>query len=269
MPALPAAEIERVFREEYGRAVAVLVRVFGDIDIAEEAVQDAFTAAVAAVAVRRAAAEPGGMDHHHRPQPGDRPPPPRGVPRRPARPGGAAARPRRTGRGGRRARRPAPPDLHLLPPGARAERAGRADAAAARRARPPRRSRAPSSCPSRRWRSGWSAPRARSATPASRTACRARPTCPTACAPVLAVVYLDLQRGLHGELGRAARARRPLRGGHPPRPPAGRAHARRAGGHGAARADAAHRVAPGRPHDRGRRPRAAGRPGPRAAGTAT
>ena len=35
-------EIERVFREEYGRAVAVLVRVFGDIDIAEEAVQDAF-----------------------------------------------------------------------------------------------------------------------------------------------------------------------------------------------------------------------------------
>ena len=46
MPAVPAAEIERVFRAEYGRAVAVLVRVFGDIDIAEEAVQDAFTAAV-------------------------------------------------------------------------------------------------------------------------------------------------------------------------------------------------------------------------------
>jgi RNA polymerase sigma-70 factor (ECF subfamily) len=41
-----ASEIERVFREEYGRAVAVLVRVFGDIDVAEEAVQDAFTAAV-------------------------------------------------------------------------------------------------------------------------------------------------------------------------------------------------------------------------------
>jgi RNA polymerase sigma-70 factor, ECF subfamily len=46
MPALPTSEIERVFREEYGRAVAVLVRIFGDIDIAEEAVQDAFTAAV-------------------------------------------------------------------------------------------------------------------------------------------------------------------------------------------------------------------------------
>ena len=39
-------DIERVFREEYGRAVAVLVRVLGDIDVAEEAVQDAFTAAV-------------------------------------------------------------------------------------------------------------------------------------------------------------------------------------------------------------------------------
>ncbi|HET7516545.1 MAG TPA: sigma-70 family RNA polymerase sigma factor, partial [Actinomycetes bacterium] len=46
MPAVAAAEIERVFREEHGRAVAVLVRVFGDIDVAEEAVQDAFAAAV-------------------------------------------------------------------------------------------------------------------------------------------------------------------------------------------------------------------------------
>jgi RNA polymerase sigma-70 factor (ECF subfamily) len=45
MPALSDSEIERVFREEYGRAVAVLVRVFGDIDVAEEAVQDAFTVA--------------------------------------------------------------------------------------------------------------------------------------------------------------------------------------------------------------------------------
>jgi RNA polymerase sigma-70 factor (ECF subfamily) len=44
--ALANSEIERVFREEYGHAVAVLVRVFGDIDIAEEAVQDAFAAAV-------------------------------------------------------------------------------------------------------------------------------------------------------------------------------------------------------------------------------
>ncbi|MFF3324255.1 RNA polymerase sigma factor [Streptomyces sp. NPDC002889] len=46
VPAVSAAAMERVFREEYGRAVAVLVRVFGDIDIAEEAVQDAFTRAL-------------------------------------------------------------------------------------------------------------------------------------------------------------------------------------------------------------------------------
>ncbi len=37
--------VERAFREQYGRAVSVLVRVFGDIDIAEDAVQDAFTIA--------------------------------------------------------------------------------------------------------------------------------------------------------------------------------------------------------------------------------
>jgi RNA polymerase sigma-70 factor (ECF subfamily) len=41
-----AADIGRVFRQEYGRSVAVLVRVFGDIDVAEEAVQDAFAEAV-------------------------------------------------------------------------------------------------------------------------------------------------------------------------------------------------------------------------------
>jgi len=36
-----------VFRREYGRAVAVLVRSLGDIGLAEEAVQDAFTTALA------------------------------------------------------------------------------------------------------------------------------------------------------------------------------------------------------------------------------
>ena len=46
MPAVPHPEIERVFREQYGRAVAVLVGVFGDIGIAEEAVQDAFATAI-------------------------------------------------------------------------------------------------------------------------------------------------------------------------------------------------------------------------------
>ncbi|MDO0917595.1 sigma factor [Streptomyces sp. DT2A-34] len=43
---MTAPDIEDVFRAEYGRAVAVLVRFLGDIDLAEEAVQDAFTTAV-------------------------------------------------------------------------------------------------------------------------------------------------------------------------------------------------------------------------------
>ena len=45
-PVVPIVEIERIFREQYGRTVAVLVRLCHDITIAEEAVQDAFTTAV-------------------------------------------------------------------------------------------------------------------------------------------------------------------------------------------------------------------------------
>ena len=40
------AEIAAVFRREHGRVVAVLVRVLGDIDLAEDAVQEAFAVAV-------------------------------------------------------------------------------------------------------------------------------------------------------------------------------------------------------------------------------
>ncbi|MET1066227.1 MAG: RNA polymerase sigma factor [Arthrobacter sp.] len=39
-------DVARVFRQEYGRAVAVLTRVLGDIEAAEDAVQDAFVLAV-------------------------------------------------------------------------------------------------------------------------------------------------------------------------------------------------------------------------------
>jgi len=42
---MPPEQVADVFRREYGRAVAVLVRRFGDIDLAEEAVQDAFAVA--------------------------------------------------------------------------------------------------------------------------------------------------------------------------------------------------------------------------------
>ena len=38
-------EVARVFRAEHGRAVSVLIRRFGDIDVAEDAVQEAFVAA--------------------------------------------------------------------------------------------------------------------------------------------------------------------------------------------------------------------------------
>jgi RNA polymerase sigma-70 factor (ECF subfamily) len=40
-----ATAVERVFREVYGQAVATLVRIFGDITLAEDAVQDAFVVA--------------------------------------------------------------------------------------------------------------------------------------------------------------------------------------------------------------------------------
>ena len=43
---LDPAGIARTFREESGRCVATLVRLFGDIDVAEEAVQEAFVVAL-------------------------------------------------------------------------------------------------------------------------------------------------------------------------------------------------------------------------------
>jgi RNA polymerase sigma-70 factor (ECF subfamily) len=39
-------ELERVFREEHGRVLASLIRVLGDFELAEDAVQDAFAAAL-------------------------------------------------------------------------------------------------------------------------------------------------------------------------------------------------------------------------------
>jgi RNA polymerase sigma-70 factor, ECF subfamily len=43
---MDAAAVERAYRESSGRAVATLVRFLGDIDLAEEAVQEAFTVAI-------------------------------------------------------------------------------------------------------------------------------------------------------------------------------------------------------------------------------
>ncbi|GEM30422.1 RNA polymerase subunit sigma-24 [Nocardia neocaledoniensis NBRC 108232] len=44
---MDTATIEALFAEHYGRAVASLIRVFGDIGLAEDAVQEAFAAALA------------------------------------------------------------------------------------------------------------------------------------------------------------------------------------------------------------------------------
>src|SRR5437016_2826264 len=43
---LDEAEVGRIFREESGRSVAALIRALGDIDVAEDAVQDAFAVAL-------------------------------------------------------------------------------------------------------------------------------------------------------------------------------------------------------------------------------
>jgi len=51
--------VDRLFREEQGRAVATLIRVLGDFDLAEEAVQDAFTAALEVWPDRGIPANPG------------------------------------------------------------------------------------------------------------------------------------------------------------------------------------------------------------------
>jgi RNA polymerase sigma-70 factor, ECF subfamily len=43
---LDRVEIGRIFRQESGRCVAALIRIFGDIDVAEDAVQEAFATAL-------------------------------------------------------------------------------------------------------------------------------------------------------------------------------------------------------------------------------
>jgi RNA polymerase sigma-70 factor (ECF subfamily) len=46
LPIVDDALIGRIFREEFGRSVATLIRIFGDIDLAEDAVQEAFALAL-------------------------------------------------------------------------------------------------------------------------------------------------------------------------------------------------------------------------------
>jgi RNA polymerase sigma-70 factor (ECF subfamily) len=57
---LDATELDRVFRHESGRVVATLVRLLGDIDLAEEAVQEAFVVAAEKWPITGVPANPGG-----------------------------------------------------------------------------------------------------------------------------------------------------------------------------------------------------------------
>jgi len=58
--AADVAHVETTFRREFGRAVATLVRLFGDIDLAEEAVQEAFVVALQRWPVAGIPPNPGG-----------------------------------------------------------------------------------------------------------------------------------------------------------------------------------------------------------------
>lgn len=60
MPIVDDALIGRIFREEAGRSVATLIRIFGDIDLAEDAVQEAFTLALRSWSVDGLPPNPGG-----------------------------------------------------------------------------------------------------------------------------------------------------------------------------------------------------------------
>ena len=197
--------IEDIFRAEHGRILATLIRRLGDFDVAEEALQEAFAAALEQWPGEGTPAEPGGVAGLHRPAQGHR----SAAPALPAR--------RRAGRdrashgadgrrGHARGRGQAPPDLHVLPPRPRARGAGGAHAAHARGLATEEIARA-FLVPPRPWPSGSCGPRAKIRAaripyevPPKR---RARRAARGGDARGLSRV----QRGLRGELRARARAR--------------------------------------------------------------
>ena len=60
LPIVDDALIGRIFREESGRSVATLIRIFGDVDLAEDAVQEAFAIALRRWPVEGLPPNPGG-----------------------------------------------------------------------------------------------------------------------------------------------------------------------------------------------------------------
>ena len=243
----------RLPRRSPAGAVATLVRVLGDIDLAEEAVQEAFAVAIERWPADGPAAEPGRLDHHHRPQPGHRPAAPGGRPRGPARPGSTAA-PARTNR---REVGPVRDDqLRLIFTCCHPALAPAAQVALTLRLlgglETPEIARA------------FLVPEATMAQRMVRAKRKIKdagipyriPTeaqLPDRLPPVLAVALPGLQRGVRGQRRRELVARRPVRRGDPAGPRAGRADAGRARGRRPARAAAADRVPPAGPDRAGRR----------------
>ena len=60
------AVAESVFRQESCRILATLIRIAGSFDRAEEAMQEAFAAALAVLARSRNPSKPSGLDYHIR-----------------------------------------------------------------------------------------------------------------------------------------------------------------------------------------------------------
>ena len=87
----PEADIARVFRQEYGRAVAVLTRMLGEHRRRRGRRPGCLHPRRPALAVHRAPAKPGRLDHHHGPEPGHGPAAPGSRTRRQAAQGRAAA----------------------------------------------------------------------------------------------------------------------------------------------------------------------------------
>ena len=131
-PGAAADFVDGVYRSESRRVFATLIRLLGDFDLAEEALHDAFRAALEQWPRDGVPGQSAGVARVGRPLQGDRRHAPARAVRRARRRRRASREPRRRDRGvGRRGHRgrPAAADLHLLPSGAAAGRAGGADAA--------------------------------------------------------------------------------------------------------------------------------------------